>query len=259
MPAGIDPTGGYLTAASDVLSSVEGGIELFSNLAKEKKDKAALASLHPAFYKIQDEYYQNRNLTSNLAQGGLPSSTKDYLTGETQRGLSAGISGTLQSGSADPNAIAKLFSGYNNNAIDKTAAEDADQKIKNIQYFMKANSDLAGQKTTQWALNEYQPTQEKKKQLNENIAAEQKNVAAGANQLLGSVGATGTSLSNNSLLNNRYKKTSPSPTNTDNTRIGEDGSSIASSNNLGTTTSPQAGNTSPQVDDSIDWANVFNY
>lgn len=203
-----------LNPASDILGVAEGAYQFIDSIGKEKKDRAALANIKDPFYKIQDEYLQNRNLAESQAQGGLPAASKDYLTSESQRGLGAGIGGILQGG-GNPNDIAKLFDSYSK-SIDRTAAEDADQHIKNIQYFSKVNSDLAGQKTTQWSLNEYQPTQEKKRQLSENIASDKTNAYGGANTAIGSLGALGTSLTNNSLLNKILKDISIGKTSTNN-------------------------------------------
>jgi len=194
---------GIGTAIGAGVGLVEGGIQLFSSLAKEKRDRAAQNAIHDPFYKIQDEFYQNRNIAAGQAQGGLPSATKDYLTNESQRGLEGGISGVLQGGGS-VNDIGKLMDSYNKN-IDKTASEDAQMHQKNIDYFMNANKDLAGEKIKQWAINKYQPNQEKKKQLSENISADQQNAYAGANTAIGSIDAMTTGSQNNSLSTQLFK------------------------------------------------------
>lgn len=180
-----------------------GGIQLISSLKDEARKKKELAKLHNPFYTIQDEYYQNRNLAGVNAEGGLPASTKDYLTSESQRGLGAGVSGILQSG-GNPNDINKIFDSYNRN-IDRTAAEDATAHTNNIQYFINQNANVAGQKNIQWALNKKQPYEEKLKQLTEGIAADKQNAFGGASTALGSTAALGTSLENNSLLRRLFK------------------------------------------------------
>jgi|SRR6185312_6975086 len=182
---------------------IEGGIQLFDALKNEKKDKAALANIKDPFYRIQDEFLQNRNIAEDQAQGGLPTATKDYLTSESQRGLGAGVSGILQGG-GNVNDINKLFDTYNK-SIDRTAAEDAEMHQKNIDYFIGQNTNLAGEKIKQFTLNQYLPTQEKKKQLSENIAADKANVFGGANTAIGSTSALGTSLENNYLLKQLFK------------------------------------------------------
>lgn len=199
MPAGIDP----ISLGADAAGTLIGGIETISNIAKEKRDRKALENLHDPFYQIQNEYYQNRNLTGQQAESGLPSATKDYVTGEMERGLGAGISGTLQSGGS-PNDINKLFSTFNK-SIDATGAQDAERHTKNIQYFIEANKDLAGQKGIQFGFNKVMPYQRKLAQITQNLSNEQTNAYNGANQMVGSLNAAGTSLSNSKLLNMLFK------------------------------------------------------
>lgn len=194
-----------LNPASAILGGIEGGVQLIDNIIKEGKTKKELESLQRPFYKIQDEYLQNRNFSAAMAQGGNPAAENDYLTGESQRGLSAGISGTLQSG-GNPNDINRLFQSYNNN-IDRTYADSAAQHLKNIQYYMEANKDVAGQKNIQFGVNELQPYQNKLAQLTGNSNAQQQNAYAGANTLIGSTSALGTSLENNALLKKLFGTT----------------------------------------------------
>src|ERR1019366_7490202 len=100
--------------------------------------------------------------------------------------------------------ISKMFDTYNK-SIDRTASQDAEMHQKNIDYFTKANTDLAGEKIKQWSLNQYKPTEEKKKQLGENISADTQNAYAGANTAIGSLSAATTGNQNNSLLTSLFK------------------------------------------------------
>lgn len=184
------------------LGILEGGIELFSNLKKEKEAKAKLASLKDPFYTIKSEYEQNRNIAGNLAQGGLPQAELDYTTSENQRGLGASISGLLQGGGT-PSSISKIFDTYTK-SIDRTGAESAQQHLKNIDYYMNANKDLAGQKNIQFGFNEVRPYERKYKQYSLDKNAAEQNAYAGANQIIGSTSALGTSLQNNSLLDKLF-------------------------------------------------------
>jgi len=193
-----------LNPASAILGGIEGGVQLFSNLAKEKRIDRELSKLKDPFYKIQSEYEQNRNIAAGLAGGGTPAAELDLATTEAQRGLGAGISGTLQSGGT-PGDIAKLFDVYDRN-IDKTAASSAENHIKNIQYYMDVNKDFAGQKNIQWSLNEKQPFERRFRQLTQERNAAEQNAYGGANTLIGSVGALGTSLQNNKLLEQLFKE-----------------------------------------------------
>lgn len=145
------------------------GIKYFSGKSKEKKAKADKASLATPFYDIQKEYYQNRNMAQEGAQGGMPAATKDYYTNESQKGLSAGISGILQGG-GNPNDIAKIFETYDN-GIAKVSSLDAQEHFDNIKTLMTANKDLAGQENTQFAINKLKPYENTLKQLNAAQAA----------------------------------------------------------------------------------------
>lgn len=182
--------------------AVLGTVQALSNAAKERRDKAALENMKTPFYKIQNEYYQNRNMAGINAETGLPSATKDYITSEAQKGLGAGISGTLQSG-GNPNDISKLLSQYNKN-IDATGAQDAENHIKNIQYFQEANRALAAQKNIQFGFNKAQPYQRKLGQLTQNISNEQVNENNGLSTAIGSISAGATGMSNNALLNKLF-------------------------------------------------------
>jgi hypothetical protein len=186
-----------LDPISQGLGILTSGVQLYSSLHNEAKSERELKSIVNPFYKIQDEYYQNRNMAGQMAGEGMPAATKDYVTSESQRGLGAGVGGVLQSG-GNVNDIEKMFDIYNK-SIDRTAAQDAQQHVENIQNYWNANKDLAGQKTTQWALNEYQPTMEKKKQLSENISADKTNVNSAISGIVGSASALTTSMQNNDL------------------------------------------------------------
>lgn len=202
MPTEIDP----MAAASAGLGALEGGYQFVDNIIQRNKNRRELRNLHDPFYKIQSEYYQNRNLAGNIAEGGMPSAEKDYMTGEMERGLGAGISGVLQSGGS-PNDINKLLAGFNK-SIDATGASDAEQHIKNIQYFQDANRDLAAQKNIQFGFNKVMPYQRKMAQLNQNIGNEETNAYNGVNQVIGSLGAFATSNQNNKLLDQFKSKSS---------------------------------------------------
>lgn len=193
-----------LSLVAPTLSAVEGGVQFFSNLGKEKRDRAELNNMQNPFYNIQNEYYQNRNMAGDLAQGGTPTASKDYATQESDRGLGTGISGELQAG-GNPNDINRLYQSFNNN-IDRTAAADAEQHVKNIQYYQDQNANVAAQKNIQFGFNKVQPFQRKLAQLTGNLATDQINANNGANQTIGSIGSLATGQENNSLLNALFKK-----------------------------------------------------
>jgi hypothetical protein len=198
------PLGGGLIAASAIMGVVQGGAQLYSGLHKLKKDKEELAKLKTPYYKVQDEYYQNKNLANEMAQGGMGAATRDYATTQGERGLGAGISGILSAG-GDPSDISHLFDSYDR-SIDRISAQDAQAHLDNIKYFTQANKDLAGQKTTQWGINEYKPYNDKLSELTARKAADEKTAWNGASGIISGIGNVGTGLSNQKLLGSMTAK-----------------------------------------------------
>lgn len=197
-PAALIPAG---------LGLITGGIKAIGAGKQLKKDKAELARLTPAFYKVQDEYYNNKNSAAELAQGGLTQNAKDFYGDMAGRGLSTGVSGVLQAGGS-PNDIAKIFDSYNT-SISELGVKDAETHINNIKYYHQVGKDLAGQKTQQWAINEYAPYQNKLKELTQRIDADKKNIWGGIDQAIGSVQAGVTSMQNEKMINNLFKSGVP--------------------------------------------------
>lgn len=180
-----------------------GGFELIKGLREEKKTKNELARLKRPLYSIQPEYYQNKNISEQMAGQGYTSAAKDYMTSEAGRGLGSTINALTQTG-AGINDITKSLDVYNRN-IRQIGAEDAEKQLANMQYFMNTNKDLAGQKTMQWTINEYQPYQAKLKELQERRAAAEQNVWGGLGLALGATSASNTANTNQDLLNKLFK------------------------------------------------------
>ena len=200
------PAGGLITAGA-IGSTLLGGAKAIEGFSDERKAKREMANLKTPFYKIQQEYQQNRDLAAQEAQGGMSSAAKSYLTQETQRGLGAGIGATLQGG-GDVNNISKLLQGYNQQ-IGSTAVSDAQMHTDNINRFMERSKDLAGQKTMQWSLNEYQPYERKLNELKQRMAADKQNQFGGLSDAISGVSALGTGMQN-AKLNAKVPNTPPS-------------------------------------------------
>lgn len=161
---------------------------------ERKKDLAEKESLQRPVEKVQNEYYQDRNILGQEASGGLTDATKNFAENQIGRGLSGGVR-ALQSGGGDMNLISKLFDNYSTKTAD-LANEDSQQHIRNIQYYTQANKDLAGQKTIQYGVNELQPYENKLKELSGRIVADKQNAENGYQQGIGSLASSITSLSN---------------------------------------------------------------
>ena len=175
-----------------------GGAEFAMGAIEERKAKNELKRLHAPFYKIQDEYLQNRNIAEELAGSGLPDATKAFLTAESERGLGTGIKGILDAGGS-PNDISKLF-GVFDTSVMRTASADAEARLGNIKNFMDINREIAGQKQIQFGINELQPYESALKSIQDRREAARQNMFGGASTAIGSVSALGTSLQNNALL-----------------------------------------------------------
>jgi hypothetical protein len=193
------PLGGGLilgAAAAQAGLGIAKSISGFSQQAKAKKEMANLAT---PFYKIQNEYYQNRNIAEQLATGGMPQSELNYATTENQRALGSTLGTLTQTGSVSPNEIAKMFDVYGRTTA-RTTAESAGMHLANIDKFLERNSQLAGQKTMQWAINEKGVYDAKVRELKERMAVGQQNAWGGLGDAISGVAAAGTGMQNNALL-----------------------------------------------------------
>jgi len=190
------PAGGLIIGAA-VAQAGLGVAKSIEGFSDERRAKREMANLKTPFYKIQSEYQQNRDLAAQEAQGGLSTGAKDYLTQEGQRGLGAGIGATMQGG-GDVNNIAKLLQGYNQ-SLGSTAIADAQMHTENISRFMERSKDLAGQKTMQWTLNEYQPYERKLNELKQRMAAGKQNGFGGISDAISGISAAGTGMQNSAL------------------------------------------------------------
>jgi len=198
---GLDPVSLGLKAFDEVKSLGFGLAQLFGAGNRLKKEEAELAALKQPMYNIQNEYFQNKNQSEIGASYGTPQTTRDFLSKQRETGLSTSISGLLQGG-AMPGDITKLFDSYDN-SISTDAARSVEQQQKNIQMYMEMNKELAGQKTTQWAINEYQPYEQKLNELKSNIAIEKGNKQQALQMMAGTASANSVARSNDELLGNK--------------------------------------------------------
>ena len=196
------PVGEVLQVGSAILGGIKGIADFFGSQSEEEKAREELSRLKQPFYKIQDEYNQNRNIAGANAAAGLPDETVNYYTTEAQRGLGSTLN-AVNSVGGSPNDAAKLLDVYSRN-INQVASQDANQRIKNMQTFFDANRELAGQKTMKWTLDEYRPYERKLKEITERIGAAKQNKNNALNSFIGSTAAAGTSLSNADLINKLF-------------------------------------------------------
>lgn len=188
------PLGGGLTLTALGVSAVGAGFKYFNSKADKAKAEQEEAGLHTPFFKVQNEYFQNRDLAGVNAEFGTPASTRNYQTTENQRGLTAGIGGILESG-GDPNQVGKLLDVYQDN-IRRTAADDAKDHITNLNTFLERNAAVAGQKNIAYSINELQPYERKLKQLQARKKADVENQYGAVSDFAGSLAGAGVAVSN---------------------------------------------------------------
>jgi hypothetical protein len=164
-----------------------GAGQAVAGLIDKGKAKRELASLKSPFYKIQEELLQNRDIAAQQAQLGVPQEVKDYLTTETQRGLGTSLM-AANNQRLGANSIAELFDRYQR-GVQSNAAQQAQMTAAQINRFMEANTAVAGQKIMQWTINEFNPYQNRIKNLQARIAQNNATIGSGISNLL-SAGAT---------------------------------------------------------------------
>lgn len=175
----------YVLAAA---AAVTAGIGIYKTIkgANDSADAKRRAKYNIApTYDISPEYFKNQGIAANLAQGGLPQSTKDYYETNAERGLGSSLSTMLQTGGG-VNSVGDLYDKFdqNNRAL---ASADAQQKIANIRNLMDANNAVADQRTQKWVLDKYQPYLNNAKSIAAEKAQGAGEVNSGLNTISGAV------------------------------------------------------------------------
>ncbi len=167
-----------VTAGIGAYKAIKGA----SDSAQAKK--RGMYNIRPT-YDIAPEYFANQGIASNLAQGGLPDSTKNYYETNAERGLGSSLGALLQTGGG-VNSVADIYDRFdqNNRAI---AAQDSQQKIENIKNLMATNNQLADQKTQKWVMDKYQPYLDTAKSVAAQKAQGAGEVNSGLNSIAGAV------------------------------------------------------------------------
>lgn len=179
-----------------------GAAKFISGLSAQKSAQKSQANLKRPFLKVQDEYYQNQNIAKELATSGLPIDVTNQLARERAKGLTTSLDALKQT-AGGPNAFASLNKSFDDSLLNQSSL-NAQQQLKNIEYFMNVNKEVAGQKTTQFGVNELQPYENNLKQLNERIATSEQNKWEGISEGIGSLSAIGTGNSNSGLLSKLF-------------------------------------------------------
>lgn len=173
------------------------GYSIYKGVKADHEEKAAQTdanNLKRPFEKVSDEYYQNQNIAREQASGGLPIDVKLNLESQRNKGLGTSI-GALNQAGGSPNDYARLNSIYDD-SLKNESAEDAQQHFANIQYLMGVNKDMAGQKTTQWGVNEYQPYESKLAEIQGRKVASKTNFNNAVEEGIGSIDSVSTTIQN---------------------------------------------------------------
>lgn len=192
-----------LTWASVAVAAVGVGTSVYKGIKSSEADKAAAkegAALKRPFYQIPTEDIQNKNIFEENAGQGLSSGEKNYAQEQRERAFGSSAE-ALKEGGGGPNDFARLNSIFGD-SLKSQSALDAQEHMQNIQMFTKANSDIAGQKSIQWGVNEKQPFESKLEEIQNRRIAAQTNENNALNEGLGSASAVATGI-------NSYFKTNP--------------------------------------------------
>jgi hypothetical protein len=181
-------------------SALLSGYKFLKSKSQDKSAAAEGAALRRPSYQIQPEYYENRNIAAQQATGGLSSAEKTYAGEQRERGLSSSLEALKQTGGG-PNDFSQLSHVFDD-SLKSQSALDAQLHLKNINFFTQTNKDLAGQKTTQRAVNELQPYETKLKEIQDRRIAAQTNENNAINEEIGSLSAGATGF-------NSFMKTNP--------------------------------------------------
>lgn len=177
--------------------AVNGGLgiaKVISGIGQASKGRKLLASAKRPEYKIQDEYYDNRNLAARSAQTGYAQGSKDFFVDQADRGLTSGIDAVLQGGGT-VNNISRLYDNYNQ-ANRRFAAEDTQLRDAKLKSFLDANTALAGQETQKWAIDKYEPYKDTVRQANQMINGGTQNAWNGASTVASTASAAAVAAAN---------------------------------------------------------------
>lgn len=181
------------------VAAVGAGTSIYKGIKAKQQDKAAAAegaALKRPAYQIPTEDIQNRNIAEEQATGGLSAAEKQYAGEQRERALSSSLDALGETGGG-PNDFAQLNHIFDD-SLKNQSALDAQLHHQNIEFFTKANQDVAAQKSIQWGINELQPYESKLKEIQDRRIAAQTNENNAVNEGLGSLtaGATGINSAN---------------------------------------------------------------
>ena len=175
------------------VGAVSLGASIYKGVKAHSADKKAAAegaAMKRPFYSIPSEDLVNRNLAEGFAQQGLSSAEKQYAGEQREQGLASSVNALSQTG-ASVNQFGELSHIFDE-SLKSQSALDAQEHKQNIDFFTKANSEVAAQKGIQFGINELQPYESKLKEIQDRRIAAQTNENNAINEGIGSLTAVAT-------------------------------------------------------------------
>lgn len=140
------------------------GIYQVANGAHQKNlaNQAAANNVRPQ-YQIPQYNYNNLSLAESRAGSGLDASTKQYLTGNADRGLSASLNSVLRGG-GNANQASSLYDTYLGN-IGQVGLMNNQAAVQNMNNLVNQNTRMSDLTDKQWQINTWGPYADKQAQI----------------------------------------------------------------------------------------------
>lgn len=191
---------GAAASASPVglaLAGAQAGFGIVQSIASDNKIKKLLAQRKA--YKTPEEYFQILQATQSMAQQGYDPVTLNYLTDQTDRAFSSGLSTATRLG-ANPNDLSALFD-QKMQGIMKIGAENAQLNMANFSKYLSALDVIGQNKAAEWS-SEQDILKDKIQAASQDKAAGVQNVGSAANAFISMDSAAKTSDLYSELLKN---------------------------------------------------------
>lgn len=196
------------TWATVAVAGVSAGVSIYkgakAHSADEKAAKEGAAMKRP-FYSTPSEDIINRNIYGQQAEQGLTSAEKQYAGEQRERGFASSAHALSETG-ASVDQFGELNHIFDD-SLKSQSALDANQHRENINFFTKANSEIAAQKGIGFGVNEKEPYETKLKEIQDRRIAAKTNENNAVDEGIGSLSAAATGI--NSYFKTNAAKTPP--------------------------------------------------
>jgi len=141
------------TWVAAVVSGVGVGYKIYSDVRQKsqtKKEQKRLMAEQPA-YETPDEFKQNKDLASYMAQRGLDEQSLQFYKTQNERNLANANQTALELGGG----VNTINQNYESSlrGLGALAVRDSMMKADNLKLLMENNATLGGQAQTNWAIN----------------------------------------------------------------------------------------------------------